>query len=391
MHPAAGILVGGVGRGLTTMLSRARSDRAGIAPLERISDNQRHTRVLDFLEGFVKGAAAAAVGAAAGPLAGATLGAALGPVAWNRRRPLEASGNLTAHRATGVEEAWKMGVTGKGVTIVVMDTGLFPHGDLKDRLLAFHDFSNPHSPAHDPDFHGTFCAGIAAGDGSNSGGEILGVAPEANLIGLKVDDEDGFDYPKVLKALEWIDQNRKRYNIQVVNMSFGLGSGQKLVADAIEPLARKGVIFCTSAGNGGPYPRRLDVFKTSPHVLTAACLDNRGTESLHDDRLADLSSRPPEGDANGPDVAVAGTDVAGTDPNGGYRRLVSGGTSFSSAYLAGAMALWKQARPQMTVDEARELIEVTSTPLEGTPEAWQGAGQLQVAEGLRRMGYSSSS
>lgn len=81
-------------------------------------------------------------------------------------------------------------------------------------------------------------------------------------------------------------------------------------------------------------------------------------------------------------MAVSGTDVTGCDHNGNYRRVVDGGTSFSSAYLAGSMALWRQAKPDLTLAEARSLIQATSRKLEGTPDSWQGAGQLQVAEGL---------
>ncbi len=386
VHPA-GILAGGVLHGVTTMLSRAKADQSGLVSFDRIPDTDRNCRLKDFADGFVKGVVAGTVGAFAGPLAGAGVGAALGPFALHRRRALEKSGTQVAHEGTGVREAWDMGFKGQGVGIVIMDTGMAPHDDLKDRMVAFHDFSHPQyvMKPYDPDFHGTFCAGIAAGDGSLSHGEIVGVAPEASLIGLKVDDEEGFDYPNVLAALKWIDENREKYNIQVVNMSFGLGCGQKLVADAIKPLADKGIIFCTSAGNGGPTPRKLDLFKASPDILTAACSDNRGTAALGDDRLANLSSRPPEGDRNGPDVTVPGTDVTGTDPNGNYRRVVDGGTSFSSAYLAGAMALWKQKNPRLTVSEARTVLEQTSQKLPGTPEAWQGAGQLQVAEGLKRL------
>lgn len=383
VHPV-GILAGGVIHGLATMASRSRADHSGLVTYDRIPESERKNRLRDFAEGFAKGALAATVGALAGPAAGVGTGLALGPLAWNRRLSLEQSGTMTAHRATGVKEAWDMGFRGQGIGLVVMDTGMAPHDDLKQRMVAFHDFSTSYPVmAHDPDFHGTFCAGVAAGDGSKSHGEIVGVAPEANLIGLKVDDIDGFDYPNVLEALAWIEQNREKYNIQVVNMSFGLGCGQKPVADAIKKLADQGIIFCTSVGNGGPNPRKLDAFKGSPEILAAACSDNRGTEKLGDDRLADLSSRPPEGDPVRPDVTVPGTDVVATDRDGNYRRLVDGGSSFSSAYLAGAMVLWKQANPSLDVTRAKQVLEQTSVKLPGTPDSWQGTGQLQVAEGLR--------
>ena len=86
------------------------------------------------------------------------------------------------------------------------------------------DFTGSGSPATDPFGHGTHVAALAAGNGSVAGGAYTGVAPNANVINLRVLDEDGVGTTAaLLDALEWVMDNRATYNIRVVNISLGHG------------------------------------------------------------------------------------------------------------------------------------------------------------------------
>jgi serine protease AprX len=88
----------------------------------------------------------------------------------------------------------RLGFTGKGVTIAVIDTGIHPHGDLTkpdNRIIAFADLVGNREEAYDDHGHGTHCAGDAAGGGYHSEGLYVGPAPEANLVGVKVLDAEG--------------------------------------------------------------------------------------------------------------------------------------------------------------------------------------------------------
>ncbi len=82
-------------------------------------------------------------------------------------------------------------LTGRGVTVAVLDTGIYPHRDLAGRIIDFVDFINNRTEPYDDNGHGTHCAGDAAGDGSTSSGRYVGPAPEANVIGVKVLDKRG--------------------------------------------------------------------------------------------------------------------------------------------------------------------------------------------------------
>src|SRR5699024_10225820 len=94
--------------------------------------------------------------------------------------------------AEAVREARNL--SGIGVTIAVLDTGIYPHDDLttpENRIIAFHDLINGETEPYDDNGHGTHCAGDAAGNGALSDGKYKGPAPEADIIGVKVLDESG--------------------------------------------------------------------------------------------------------------------------------------------------------------------------------------------------------
>src|SRR5947207_10592488 len=88
-------------------------------------------------------------------------------------------------RATKV---WQQGITGGGVTVAILDSGIAEDADLvqpDNRLLASVNFADERLTS-DPGGHGTHIAGIVAGNGSNSGGEFTGIAPQANVLDVRV-------------------------------------------------------------------------------------------------------------------------------------------------------------------------------------------------------------
>ena len=95
------------------------------------------------------------------------------------------------HELIGTEWARKQNLTGKGVGVAVLDTGVYPHPDFGRRLLAFKDMLSGKRTPYDDNSHGTHVSGIIGGDGSASGGRIRGIAPECNLVALKILDRYG--------------------------------------------------------------------------------------------------------------------------------------------------------------------------------------------------------
>ena len=123
-----------------------------------------------------------------------------------------------ATQEVGARTANEMGYTGKGIGIAVLDTGVYPHPDLirpKNRIIAFKDFINNREGPYDDNGHGTFVAGVTAGNGYSSGGRYAGVAPEANIIGVKVMDKDGEgNASKIVAGMQWVLDHKEEYNIK---------------------------------------------------------------------------------------------------------------------------------------------------------------------------------
>lgn len=297
----------------------------------------------------------------------------------DKRKPVELAGNAIGLKTLEVDQLHQEGLTGQGVGLVVMDSGAV-HPDLQNRVVSFKDFFNGKDEKnYDDFFHGTAIATAAAG----WGGPVPGVAPKANLIVLKVTDENGgVEAFEVKKALAWAKENRERYNIQVINMSFGLMDGQAKVAAAVKELSDLGVLVCTSVGNDGPIPRKLNEFKASPDLLTVANCDVHGTAGSADDTLVAQSSRPPEGDPNGADISAPGADIIAGRPDGDYYRFSDGGSSLATALTSGVLTLWKEALPNLTMDQVKEALEHTAVPMSNVPENAQGFGVLRAKAGL---------
>src|SRR5678816_1424466 len=120
--------------------------------------------------------------------------------------------------------------TGRGVTIAFLDSGFYAHSDLLEpvnRILAYHSiFASEDDPTrlHTPDvasWHGMMTSVVAAGNGYLSNGLYRGIAPEADLVLVKIGKTGRIPEMNIQAGLEWVLRNRSRFNIRVVNISAG--------------------------------------------------------------------------------------------------------------------------------------------------------------------------
>ncbi len=279
--------------------------------------------------------------------------------------------------STQAPELWKQGITGQDVGVAVLDTGLSSHATLKGNILAYRSFVDDKHDVHDAHFHGTAMAGIISGLGKDQ--NYPAVAPNARLIGLKVADEKGrVQLDKVAAAIRWAIENRERYNIQVLNMSF---TGEEKddpaqtaeLVQAVEAASAKGMIVVASAGNDGPTPSKMQAPANAPSSISVASLESSSST------ISDFSHRSPVGEAH---ATVAAPGSGWLEPITGGTYWVEGGTSHAAAALSGVIALWKQAQPDLTASQARQALEQTAVQLKNeTPEA-QGAGAVRAQAGL---------
>lgn len=284
---------------------------------------------------------------------------------------------------------------GNGVTVAVLDTGVTQVPDLDGRVRARVDFT-PDLDGYDRFGHGTHIAGVIAGDGTASDGRWTGVAPDVDVVSVKVAAWDGAtDVSVVLAALQWIVSHRERFDIRVLNISFGTNSTQHYDTDpldyAVERAWEAGILVVTSAGNRGPSTGTVSKPGDDPYVLTVGAADLRDTAAHGDDVVAEFSSRGLTQDGlEKPDLVAPGISIVSNRAVGStadeFRpaaRLDDAyfkgtGTSQAAAIVSGVAALMFEANPALTPDAAKAILTATATPdLASQPGA--GAGLVDAA------------
>ncbi len=306
------------------------------------------------------------------------------------------------------DKVWQAGDQGQGVTVAVIDTGVAPVTDLAGRVVpVVDDRTGKRTPCEnlsgEPDCtdnygHGTFVAGIIAGNGAASAGEWTGVAPQANVLSVKVAGRDGAtDVSNVLAAIQWVVSFKDRYNIRVLNLSLATDSTQSYLTDpfdyAVERAWDAGVVVVVSAGNRGPGPATISKPGDDPLVITVGAVDDGGTPGVGDDALPAFTSRGPTA-ADGlakPDVAAPGTHIVslrsvGSTIDTAYPDYVDGayhrgsGTSFSAAGVSGVVALMLSRWPALTPNQVKYALRATARTLPGIADTLAvGAGEVDAA------------
>lgn len=300
-------------------------------------------------------------------------------------------------------------VSGRNVTVAVLDTGVDgTHSDLSGRVVQNVKLADTQSlgagftqpvdveglPDTDQAYgHGTFVAGLIAGNGARSGGLYSGIAPGANVVGLSAGD---LNLSFVLSGFDYLLSNGAGLNARVVNCSFSADTVFDIndpVNVATKILTDKGVNVVFSAGNTGPGEHTLNPYAVAPWVISVGATDQNGL-------LADFSSRGDMGSAlfhptivapgvNVVSLRATGVNVIGTSGLAGAdtNRLsasylpfyaTGSGTSFSAPQVTGAIALMLEANPNLTPQQIRDILQRTATPLPNYFECEVGAGMLNI-------------
>ena len=125
-------------------------------------------------------------------------------------------------KLTGAEPLLIKGFTGKGITAAILDSGIYPHPDLKERIIDFRDFLNGQTGCYDDYGHGTHVAGILAGNGKLSRGRYRGIAPDCRLLPVKVLNRRGNGSRQdILRGIEFVIATREQYHTRILNISVG--------------------------------------------------------------------------------------------------------------------------------------------------------------------------
>jgi len=310
------------------------------------------------------------------------------------------------------------GLDGTGVGIAVIDSGVFNHDDLKtanglgSRIVYSESFIPGDLSINDAYGHGTHVAGIVAGNGHDSQSgyptQYVGVAPNANIINLRVLDANGSGTDsQVIAAIQRAIQLKSTYNIRVINLSLGRGIYESYTLDpvcqSVEAAWKAGIVVVVAAGNQGrnnDYGTQgyatIQAPGNDPNVITVGATKTNGTPARLDDTVASYSSKGPTllDHVVKPDMVAPGNRVVSlaspgsilvssllslnvqpittcilgllgnncsTGLSGKYTRL--SGTSMATPIVAGAAALMFQKDPTLTPDTIKARMMKT---------AWKG-------------------
>src|ERR1700733_1793453 len=316
-------------------------------------------------------------------------------------RPLGASLDYSA-AAVGAPSAWSYGLEGDGIGVAIIDSGVYHHPDLnaanssRSRVVYRQSFVGG---ALNDDFgHGTHVAGIVAGNGSSSDQPgafrtFRGIAPHANILDLRVLDQNGASNDSVvIAAIQKAVQLKSQYNVRVINLSLGRpifeSCSQDPLCQAVEAAWKSGIVVVVAAGNmgGNGYATVLSP-GSAPHAITVGAMKTEATMSTSDDRIASYSSRGPTyGDMIAkPDVVAPGNLVdsllapgstlvkdypGNVVPASAYTNAhVSGtplyftlsGTSMATPVVSGAAALMIEREPSLTPDAVKARLMKTAS------------------------------
>lgn len=299
----------------------------------------------------------------------------------------------------GANSVWSS-YNGSGITVAVIDTGIDSnHPDLKGKVVDQVSFISGESP-NDGFGHGTHVAGIIAGSGSSSGGEYIGVAPQASIMNIKVEDNHGWgNASSIMSGIEYAVDN----GADIISMSLG-----EVIwpADGTDPLAvtanaavDAGVVVIASAGNsGGAF---LIASPASAEKVIAVGATTK------QDSIASYSSAGPTWDHRiKPEVvAPGGATFIYSDPAalgivsakapgsvlemwyseclvGEYYMALSG-TSMAVPHVSGVAALMLQAHPDWTPDQIKQQLMNTGVDV-GYDPITQGAGRIDAISAVEQ-------
>lgn len=287
-----------------------------------------------------------------------------------------------AFRTVHVDAAHRAGLSGAGVGVAILDTGIFPHRDFENRIDAFQDMLHLWTEPYDDNGHGTHVAGVIGGCGRMSMGQYMGIAPGCRLISIKVLDSKGNgSLSHMMMGLNWILENQKQYNIRIVNISIGTktkgeaGEESPLVQN-VNRLWDAGLVVVVAAGNNGPGEGTVTTPGISRKVITVGSSDDGRSVEIHGNRMQNYSGRGPTAECIlKPEVIAPGSHIISCNvcqtPRARYYTMKSG-TSMSTPIVSGAIALLLEKCPYMTnVDvklALRESCRKTGAPI--TKEGW---------------------
>jgi subtilisin family serine protease len=278
--------------------------------------------------------------------------------------------DIEADRQVSADQVWSTnGVTGKGVVVAVLDTGVdagvgFGHPELSSAIIGGQSFVSYTFFYSDDHGHGTHVAGIITAEGVGVNGTARGISPDAEIWAAKVCDSSGLCWESdIAMAIQYVVMNKIS---RVISLSLG-GEGTEssdcdrdYLARKVNWAVQKGVIVVAAAGNSGS---TVSSPGCASGAISVGAVDNKDFVTLSSGRGLAL------------DLVAPGANIYSTIPDGGYARW--SGTSMAASMVSGTVALLLQKDPSYTVSQVKSSLYRTAEDL-GYGSKDQGHGRVDA-------------
>ncbi|MFV0276120.1 MAG: S8 family peptidase [Parahaliea sp.] len=316
----------------------------------------------------------------------------------------------------GAATLHQLGVTGLGVTIAVLDSGLWEHSALsqdtqgryriRGRYDAIRDLAG--EVVFDESGHGTHMTSVLAHSGkvTRQGAppdSYMGMAPDVDIVAVKAFNKTGQgDFLDIVRGIQWIVDQREALGIRVLNLSFAARPRWPYWLDPVNQAVMRawaaGIAVVAAAGNEGPADMTVGSPGNLPYVITVGAVTDSWTpEDRNDDYIPDFSSRGPTPSAHiKPDIVAPGGHIAGITRPGSSLTLdhpdylvssgefVMTGTSQASALVSGIIALLLQLEPDLSPDDLKCKLTSSAEP------AINRDGRLAYSPFVQGDGYANA-
>lgn len=292
----------------------------------------------------------------------------------------------------------KLKLTGNKVGIGLIDTGVYPHGDLLNpdkKIVHFTDLIRNFKYPYDDNGHGTFISGILSGSGTNSKGDIKGIAENSHIYSIKAFNGVGHGYvSNILFALQELICQSKEFNIKLICLPCELLENNKFILSLFHQIfdlaVSNGITIIVPAGHNGIKPNSIKGIATLNNCITVGGVDT--STGIY--KQWEFSSGGKYKNCDKPDLVASCVNIISLNTNKFYLSERKGmkvypkhlenlyttysGTSCSAAYICGLCALILEKKPNLNFNDLLSILKVSCTLLD-IPKHIQGSGIVNLS------------
>ena len=281
-------------------------------------------------------------------------------------------------------------LTGQGITIGIIDSGVFPHKDLsfpKNKIIGFLDIVNDYKFPYDDSGHGTLISGIISSSGYSSKGKFKGIAPGADIFMIKAFSSNNKSFVScILYSIEYLIKNSEEFGIKIILMPFQISNSCITAAFSLlfNMACHMGISIIASSGENGTSKDSITGFSLLENCITVGGFDTLNNDIYKDSSGGNSRIKKPEFIAPCSGLSSLNSSIKYIPERNGKRLFPEplkegyssfSGISLSSAYTAALTALLLEKNKSLQTDDIKSLLKA-SCKIINLPKYLQGEGLI---------------